>query len=63
MKDNNKKQNQGQSTVEYILLVTAVIAVVIIFLTTKDGLFQKRLTNTLDISTNSLENIAVRVLP
>lgn len=56
----NKK---GQSTVEYILLVTAVIAVVILFMTGDKSKFQERLTNTLDISTNSMANVAIRLVP
>lgn len=53
----------GQSTVEYILLVTAVIAVVILFVTGKNSSFQTRLNSVLDISTNSMENAAKRLTP
>lgn len=35
----------GQSTVEYILLVTAVIAVMVFFATSKDRGIQAKLTN------------------
>lgn len=54
---------QGQSTVEYILLVSAVIAVVIIFLTGNKSMFQDRLTNVLDISSNSMSDVAERLNP
>ncbi len=51
---------KGQSTVEYILLVTAVITVVILFTTNKEGGFQKRLTNVLNQTTGSMEQVANR---
>ncbi len=54
------KDQKAQSTIEYILLVTAVIAVVIIFTTGNRSIFQKRLNNVLDVSTNSMENAAGR---
>ncbi len=56
-------RKNGQSTVEYILLVTAVITVVILFLTGDNSLFSKRLTNVLDVSTHSMTNVAVRLSP
>lgn len=60
MRSDNQK---GQSTVEYILLVTAVIGVVVLFMTGNNNKFQQRLTNTLDISTNSMANVATRLIP
>ncbi len=57
------KRKSGQSTVEYILLVTAVITVVIVFLTGKNSMFPARLNQVLDISTNSMTNVAVRLTP
>lgn len=53
-------RQQGQSTVEYILVVTAVIAVVILFTTNKDTGFQKQLTNVLNQTTGSMEQVANR---
>ncbi len=53
-------KQKGQSTVEYILLVTAVITVVILFTTNKDGGFQKRLTNVLNQTTIGMEDVANR---
>jgi hypothetical protein len=49
--------NKGQSTVEYILLVTAVVTVIIIFMT-KNGLFQQRLTTVFNSTTQSMVNVA-----
>lgn len=59
-KIKDQQLNKGQSTVEYILLVTAVIAVVIVFLVGDGSLFQRRLNNVFEISTNSMENAATR---
>lgn len=53
-------QIKGQSTVEYILVVTAVIAVVILFTTSEDSSFRKRLTNVFNQTTGSMENVANR---
>ena len=39
------KNKRGQSTVEYILLATAVVGVMILFLTKKDTGLQGQLTN------------------
>ncbi len=53
------KNKKGQSTLEYIVLVTAVVAALLVFLG-PSGIFQSRLTNSLDITTNSMENMAAR---
>jgi Flp pilus assembly pilin Flp len=42
------KNKRGQSTVEYILLVTAVIAVMIVFATSSGGPLQSQLNQTLN---------------
>lgn len=55
------RDRKGQSTVEYIILVTAVIVVVIVFVFNKDSLFQQRLNNTYDVATNMMENMAGRL--
>ncbi len=52
---------KGQSTVEYILLVTAVIAVIITF-TGPGGVFQTKLTNTIDKTTDGMGNMADRLM-
>ena len=42
------KNKRGQSTVEYVLLVTAVLAVIIAFVSTKNGGFQGQMNTTLN---------------
>lgn len=54
---------RGQSTVEYILLVTAVIAVVIFFTTGKESGFQKKLHNVINMTTDDMEKVAERINP
>ncbi len=49
----------GQSTVEYILLVTAVIAVIITITT---GPFTTKLTDTLNKTTDGMGNMADRLM-
>jgi len=55
------RRNQGQSTVEYILLVTAVIGVIILFTTGKTSVFQQRLNSVFDSTTNDMLNVANRL--
>ena len=55
---NNKK---GQSTVEYIVLVTAVLSVAILFLTSKNGPFQTQLNSTMGTVTGQMTNMADRL--
>ena len=50
--------NQGQSTVEYILLVTAVVAVVILFTTGNNSMFQQRLNSVFNSTTQDMLNVA-----
>ncbi len=40
------KDNKGQSTIEYIVLVTAVIAIIILFMTGQNSIFGNKMTNT-----------------
>jgi len=47
----NIKNKKGQSTVEYVLLVTAVLAVIIALVTSKNGGFQTTLNSTLNTAT------------
>lgn len=54
----NKKK--GQSTVEYIILVAAVLAALLIFLGPK-GAFVKAYNNVLHTGTNSMEGLAGRL--
>ena len=59
MKIKNKK---GQSTVEYILLVTAVTLVVILFTTSRGpGSFQNGLNQVLNETTSDMLNVAARL--
>jgi Flp pilus assembly pilin Flp len=56
------RSHKGQSTVEYILLVTAVIAVVILFTTTKgQNSFQNSLNSVLNTTTQDMLNVASRL--
>jgi len=52
------RAHKGQSTVEYILLVTAVIAVVILFTSTPNGLFPQRLNQVLNDTSQEMLNVA-----
>jgi uncharacterized protein YpmB len=56
----NKHKRKGQSTVEYIILVTAVIIVAIFFLTSSTGPFQKQLNSTMTTATSQMDNMATR---
>jgi|GEM_PF-1659999 len=47
------RANSGQSTVEYIVLVTAVIAVVILFMN-NGGTFRQKINNVYDETTNGI---------
>jgi uncharacterized protein (UPF0333 family) len=53
--------SKGQSTVEYLLLVTAVITVVIMFTMRQNNGFQSRLTNVLHQTTYDMTNAVNRV--
>lgn len=55
------KDPKGQSTIEYILVVAAVIAAMLIF-ASKNGIFQNALNATYDININSMLNMADRIL-
>lgn len=50
--------HKGQSTVEYILLVTAVIAVIVLFTVGNTSLFQTRLMNVFNSTTQDMLNVA-----
>ncbi len=55
------KNTRGQSTVEYILLATAVIGAMIFFTTGPNSALTGRLGTTLNSAANSIENIANRL--
>ena len=54
------KNKKGQSTLEYVILVTGVIAVLLAFLR-PTGTFNNALTNTLTQGTNGMEDMAGRL--
>ena len=55
------KRKKGQSTVEYIILVTAVVAVIIFFVVVPNSPFRQKMNLTLDTATNSMTNMAARL--
>ncbi len=55
------KNRKGQSTVEYILLVTAVVAVMIMFTTNKNSGLQSKLNSTLDDTAGVIETMSDRL--
>jgi competence protein ComGC len=52
------RAHKGQSTVEYILLVTAVIGVVILFTSPSTGLFTNRVNQVFNETTQDMLNVA-----
>jgi len=48
------KNKRGQSTVEYILLVTAVVAVIIVLVTGSNSQFQKTLNTTMNTAISDM---------
>jgi hypothetical protein len=55
------KKKKGQSTVEYIILVTAVIAVVIVFVVNGNSPFRQKMNQTLGNGTDAMANMAARL--
>ena len=53
-----RKKTKGQSTVEYIILVAAVIGALIIFL---PGTFRRAYEGALESGTNGMEEMGVRL--
>jgi hypothetical protein len=58
IKVNPRRKKKGQSTVEYIILVAAIIAALIIFL---PNTFQDAFNAALRSGTNGMENMADRL--
>jgi uncharacterized protein (UPF0333 family) len=56
-----QKKKKGQSTLEYIILVTGVIAVLLIFLNPTHGVFNKAFNSTLTQGSNGMEEMANRL--
>jgi hypothetical protein len=59
-KTRNRKK-KGQSTIEYIVLVTGVIAILIVFLNPTSGVFNKAFNQTLQTGTNGMTDMATRL--
>ena len=55
-----KRKNKGQSTVEYIILVAAILAALIVFLSPA-GPFKTAFDNALATGTDGMENMAGRL--
>ena len=55
---NPQKKKKGQSTIEYIILVAAIIGALLVFL---PGTFQTSYEATLSEGTNGMENMAWRL--
>ena len=64
LKRNNnvapKRKKKGQSTVEYIILVAAVLAALIIFLR-PGGVFQTAFNQTVTTGTNGMTDMALQL--
>lgn len=60
VKVTNRKK-KGQSTLEYIVLVTGVIAILLFFLNPTTGVFNTRFNQTLGDATGSMTNMAGRL--
>ena len=50
------RKHSGQSTVEYIILVTAVIGVIILFMTGPNSKFGSKMGNTLEVTANQIKD-------
>ena len=55
------KNKRGQSTIEYIILVTAVIVVVLVFLMTPNSMFSKALNDTLNETSAGITEMSGRL--
>ena len=56
MKQNTKKQGQG--TLEYLIMLSGVIAVLLVFMNPTKGYFRQKFNQTLAISVNSMVSVA-----
>lgn len=54
-------RKKGQSTVEYVLLVTAVVGVVIVATMGNNNLFSRKLNSTINIVTDGMEKEANKI--
>ncbi len=58
---NETGNREGQSTIEYILIVAVMLVAVLVFLS-NNGIFQNALNATYDSDINSMLNMAERIL-
>lgn len=59
-RNDASKKRQGQSTIEYIILVAAVI-VIGLLVAQQGGVFQRALNATVDTNLNAMMNMADRI--
>ncbi len=57
----HRRHKAGQNTIEYLILVAVVIAVILLF-TQQGGIFQRSLNTTYDTSMNYMLNLGERIL-
>lgn len=55
-----KKQKKGQSTVEYVILVAAVLTAILIFLA-PNGIFHAAVNQSLSDGTDTMQNMSGRL--
>lgn len=55
------KRKKGQVTLEFIILVAAIVAILIVFLNPSSGVFSQALNATLKEGTNGMQNMAARL--
>ena len=60
LKKISQRNKKGQSTLEYIILVAGVIAIIVVF-AGPNGLFSQSLNRTLQQGTNGMEDMANRL--
>lgn len=58
---NETGNREGQSTIEYILIVAVMLVAALVFLS-NNGIFQNALNATYDSNINSMLNMAERIL-
>ena len=56
-----RRKKKGQSTLEYIILVTGIIAILIIFLNPSTGPFIKGFNTAIQMGTDGMTNMANRL--
>ena len=54
------KNKRGQSTIEYIILVTAVIVIILLFMMSGNSPFKRAMNETLNSITDEMTNMSDR---